>query len=183
MVFFLFFSLACGILIPWLRIEPGPTAAKKQSCHFDDKGQYSQSYGFTSSHVQMWGTVKKAEHWQTDAFELWCWWRLLRVLWTARRLNQSILMETNPEYSLEGLMLKLKLQYFGHLMWRADSLEKALMLGKIESRRIRGQQRRDGWMASLMWWTWVWVGSGNWWWTGKPGMLQSMGLQRLGPTE
>ena len=87
MVFFLFFSLACGILIPWLRIEPGPTAAKKQSCHFDDKGQYSQSYGFTSSHVQMWGTVKKAEHWQTDAFELWCWWRLLRVLWTARRLN------------------------------------------------------------------------------------------------
>ena len=85
-------------------------------------------------------TIKKAEHWRTDAFKLWCWRRLLRVPWTARRSNQSILKETN-EYSLEGLMLKLKLQYFGHLMWRANSLEKTLMLGKIEGRRRRGQQR------------------------------------------
>ena len=86
-------------------------------------------------------TIKKAEHQRIDAFELWCWRRLLRVPWTARRSNQSILNEINPEYSLEGLMLKLKLQYFGHLMWRTDILEKTLMLGKIEGRRKRGWQR------------------------------------------
>ena len=91
-------------------------------------------YGFES-----W-TIKKAEHWRIDAFELWCW-RLLRVPWTARRLNQSILMEISPKCSLEGLMLKLKLQYFGHLRRRADSLKKTLMLGKIEGRRRRGWQR------------------------------------------
>ena len=85
-------------------------------------------------------SIKKAEHWRIDAFELWSWRRLLRVHWTARRSNQSILKEINPEYSLEGLMLKLKLQYFGHLMWRADSLGKTLMLGKTEGRRRRGQQ-------------------------------------------
>ena len=86
-------------------------------------------------------TIKKAECWRTDAFDLWCWRRLLRVPWTARRSNQSILEEISPECSLEGLMLKLKLQYFGHLMRRTDSLEKTLMLGKIEGRRRRGQQR------------------------------------------
>ena len=86
-------------------------------------------------------TVKKAERGRIDAFELWCWRRLLRVPWTARRSIQSILKEISPEYSLEGLMLKLKLQYFGHLMRRADSFEKTLMLGKIEGRRRRGQQR------------------------------------------
>ena len=86
-------------------------------------------------------TVKKVEHQRIDAFELWCWRRLLRVPWTARRSNQSILKEINPEYSLEGLMLKLKLQYFGHLSQRADSVEKTLMLGKIEGRRERGRQR------------------------------------------
>ena len=85
-------------------------------------------------------TIKKAEHWRIDAFELWCWRRLLRVRWTTRRSNQSILKEISPEYSLEGLMLKLKLQYFGHLMWRAESLEKILMLGKTEGRRRRGWQ-------------------------------------------
>ena len=85
-------------------------------------------------------TIKKAEHWRIDVFELWCWWRLLRVPWTARS-NQSILKESSPEYSLEGLMLKLKLQYFGHLMRRADWLEKTLMLGKIEGGRRRGWQR------------------------------------------
>ena len=86
-------------------------------------------------------TIKKAEHQRIDAFELWCWIRLLRILWTARRSNQSILKEINPEYSLEGLMLKLKLQYFGHLMWGIDSFKKTLMLGKIEDRRRRRQQR------------------------------------------
>ena len=86
-------------------------------------------------------TVKKAEHWRMDAFKLWCWRRLLRVPWTARRSNQSILKEISPGCTLEGLMLKLKFQYFGHLMWRADSIEKTLMLEKIEGRRRRGRQR------------------------------------------
>ena len=85
--------------------------------------------------------IKKGECWRTDAFELWCWRRLLRVPWTERRSNQSILKEISPEYSLEGLMLKLNLQYFGHLVWRTDSFEKTVMLGKIESRRRRGQER------------------------------------------
>ena len=86
-------------------------------------------------------TIKKTEYWRIDAFELWCWRRLLRVSWTTRRSNQSILKEISPKYSLEGLMLKLKLQYFGHLIWRIDSLEKTLMLGKTEKRRRRGWQR------------------------------------------
>ena len=93
-------------------------------------------------------TIKKAEHQRTDAFQLWCWRRLLKVPWTARRSNQSILKEISPEYSLEGLMLKLKLQYFGHLMQRADSFEKTLMLGKIEGRRRRGQ-RRMRWLDGI----------------------------------
>ena len=120
-------------------------------------------------------TIKKAEHWRTDAFQLWCW-RLLRVPWTGRRSNQSILKEISPECSLEGLTLKLRLQYFGHLMWRTDSCEKTLMLGKIEGRRRRGW---DGWMASPTQWTCVWVTSGSWWWTGRPGVLQSMWSQRV----
>ena len=124
-------------------------------------------------------TVKKAERWRIDAFELWCWRRLLSVPWTARRSNQSILKEISPGISLEGMMLKLKLQYFGHLMQRVDSLEKTLMLGGIGGKRRRGQQRWDGWMASLIRWMWVWVNSGNWWWTGRPGMLQFMGSQRV----
>ena len=126
-------------------------------------------------------TIKKAEHWRTDAFELWCWRRLLRVPWTARRSNQSILKEISPEYSLEGLMLKLKLQYFGHLMQRTDSLEKTLKLGKVKKAGGGGDDRGwDSWMASLTQWTWVLVSSGSWWRTGKPGMLQSMGSRRVG---
>ena len=93
-------------------------------------------------------TIKKTEHWRSDAFELWCWRRLLRVPWTSRSSNQSILKEISPEYSLEGLMLKLKLQSFGHLMWRTDSLEKTLMLGMIEGGRRRGQQRMK-WLDSI----------------------------------
>ena len=125
-------------------------------------------------------TVKKAVCWRIDAFELWCWRRLLRVPWAARRSNQSILKEISPGISLEGKMPKLKLQYFGHLMRRADSLRKTLMLGGIEGRRRREWQRWDGWMASPTWWTWVWVNSGSWWWTGKPSVLRFMGLQRVG---
>ena len=125
-------------------------------------------------------TVKKAKHRRIDAFELWWWRRLLRVPWTARRSNQSILKEISPEYSLEGLMLKLKLQYFGHLMRRTDSLEKTLLLGKIEGRRRKGQQRMR-WLDGITHqWTWVWVDSGSWWWTGRPHVLQFMGSQRVG---
>ena len=98
-------------------------------------------------------TIKKAEHQRIDAFELWCWRRLLRVPWTAKRSNQSILKEISPEYSLEGLMLKLKLQYFGHLMSRVDSLEKTLMLGKIKPEGEGGDRGQDGWMASQIQWT------------------------------
>jgi len=103
-----------------------------------------------------------------------------RILWTARRSNQSILKEISPEYSLEGLMLKLKLQYFGHLMQRTDSLEKTLMLWRLKAGREEDDRGWDGWMASLTQWTWVSVSSGSWWWTGRPGVLQSMGLQRVG---
>ena len=121
--------------------------------------------------------INQAEHQRIDAFELWCWRRLLRVPWTARSSNQPILREISPRCSLEGLMLKLKLQYFGHLMRRADWLVKTLMLGKIESRKRRDEM--VGCMASLTQWTWVWVNSGSWWWTGKPGLLRFMGLQRV----
>ena len=115
---------------------------KKQRHYLENKGLSSQSYGFSSSHVWMWELdIKKAECWRTDAFELWCWRRLLRVPRTARRSNQSILKEISPGCSLEGMMLKLKLQYFGHLMRRTNSFEKTLMLGKIEGRRRRGRQR------------------------------------------
>ena len=125
-------------------------------------------------------TVKKAECWRIDVFALWCWRRLLRVPWTAKRSNQSILKDTSPEYSLEGLTLRLKFQYFGQLMQRVDSLEKTLMLGKVEGRRRRGWQK------------WRWLdgitdskdmslrSSGRCWRTGKPGVLQSMGSQRVG---
>ena len=120
---------------------------KKQRYYSVNKGLSSQSYGFSSSHYgcESW-TIKKTECERTDAFELWCWRRLLRVLWTARRAKQSILKESNPEYSLEGLMLKLKLQYFGHLMWQTYSFEKILMLGKIEGRRGR---QRTRWLDSI----------------------------------
>ena len=112
----------------------------KSRHYFASKSLSSQSYGFSSSHVCESWTIKKAKHRRTDVFELWCWRRLLGVPWTARRSNQSILKEISPEYSLEGLMMKLQLQYFGHLMWRTDSLGKTLMLGKIEGRRRRGWQ-------------------------------------------
>jgi len=124
-------------------------------------------------------TVKKAELRRINAFEPWFWRRLLRVPWTARRSNKSILKEISPEYSLEGLMLKPKLQYFAHLMQKADSLEMTLRLGKLKAGRKGDDRGWDDWMASLTRWTWVWASSRSWWWIGKSGMLQSMGSQRI----
>ena len=128
--------------------------------------------------------------WELDceegwALKNWCFWtvvleKTLESPWTARRSNQSILKEISPGISLEGMMLKLKLQYFGHLMWRIDSLEKTLMLGGIGGRRRRGRQRMRWLDGILTWWTWVWVNSGSWWWTGRPGVLRFMGSQRVG---
>ena len=147
------------MLAPWKKSYDQPRQhTKKQRHYFANKGPSSQSYVFP---VVMYGceswTIKKSECWGIDAFELWCWRRLLRVPWTARRSNQSILKEINSEYSLEELMLKLKLQYFGRLMRRIDSFEKTLILGKIEGRRIRRWERMSRWMASLSQWSWVWA--------------------------
>ena len=153
---------------------------KKQRHYFANKVCLVKALFFS---VVMYGceswTIRQAECQRIDAFELWCWIRFLRVPWTARRSNLSILKEISPEHSVEGLMLKLKLQYFGHLMQRTDSLEKTLMLGMIEGGRRRGRRGWGGWIASTTQWTWVWVNSGSWWWTGKPCMLQSMESQRV----
>ena len=141
----------------------------------------SQAYGFSSVHVWMWELDYK-ESWvlKNWTFELWCGRRLLRVPWTARRSNQSILKDISPGCSLEGLMLKPKLQYFGYLMRRADSFEKILMLEKTEGRRRRERQR-------MRWLNGItdsvdtgWENSVSWWWTGRPGVLQFMGSQRVG---
>ena len=151
---------------------------KKQRHHFADKGPHSEGYGPFSSHVWMCSWTMKTEHQKTDAFKLWCWRRLLRVPWKAIP-NQSILKEINPEYSLEGLRLKLKLQYFSHLMRRTDSLGKTLKLGKTEHRRRRGWQRMrwlDG-INSMGMNLGKFQEIGG---TGKPGVLQSMGSQRVG---
>ena len=128
------------MIASWQESDGKPRqCVEKQRRYSADKGPYSQGYGFSSGHIRLWAAIKKAEI-RTDAFKLWCWRRFLKVPWTAR-LNQSILREIIPEYSLEGLMLKLKFQYFDCLMWTADLLEKSLMLGKIKGRRRRGRQR------------------------------------------
>ena len=124
-------------------------------------------------------TIKKAEHWRTNAFELLCWRRLLRVPWTEWRSHKSILKEISPECSLEGLMLKLKLQYFGHLMWRADSQKRSWCWERLKAGGEGDYKGWNVWMASPTQWTWVWVNSKSWWWTRRPGMLQSMRLQRV----
>ena len=156
--YFLWFQNHCGC---WLQPQNNETLApwKKSYDKLDDISKSRDITLLTKVHlvkavvfpVIMYGceswTIKKTDHQRIDAFKLWCWKRALRVPWTARRSNQSILKEINPEYSLEGLMLKLKLQYFGHLMWRANSLEKALMLGKIEGKRRQWQRMR--WLDSI----------------------------------
>ena len=123
--------------------------------------------------------MKKAERRRIEAFELWCWRRFLRVPWTARRSNQSILKEISPGCSLEGLMLKLKLQYFGHLMRRADHWKRPWCWEGLGAGGERDDRGWDGWMATLTQWMWAWVTSGSWWWTGRPGVLQFMGSQRV----
>ena len=125
-------------------------------------------------------SVKKAELRRIDAFELWCWRRLLRVPSNARRCNQSILKEIIPGCSLEGLMLKLKRQCFGHLMWRVDYWKRLWCWEGLGAGGEGDDRGWDGWMASTTQWTWVWVNSGHWWWTGRSGVLQFMGLQRVG---
>ena len=153
---------------------------KTQRHCFDYKGLYSQGYGFSSSHVWMWELDCK-ESW---APKNWCFGAVVLEKTFESPLDCQEIKpinpkEISPEYSLEGLMLKLKLKYFGHLLWRADSLEKTLMLGKTEGGRRRGRQRMrwlDGISDSR---TWVWVGSGSWWWTGRPGVLQFTGSQRV----
>ena len=138
------------MLIPWKESYGQPRQhTKKQRHYLVNKGPSDQGYGFCSSHVWMWVTdSKESWDWRIDAFELCYWRRLLRVPWTARRSNQFILKEISPECSLEGLMLKLKCQYFGHLMWRIYSFETTLMLGKIEGRKRRGWQRMR-WLNSI----------------------------------
>ena len=131
------------MITPWKKShDKTGQPIKKEIHYFADKGPYTQSHGLSSSHVWLWELNHK-EDWvlKNWCFELWYWRRLLRVPWTARRSKQSILKEINPEYSLKGLILKLKLQYFSHLMQRVNSWEKTLMLGKMEGRRRRGQQR------------------------------------------
>ena len=124
-------------------------------------------------------TIKKVEHRRTDIFKLWCWRRLLRVPWITKRSNQSVLSEINPEHLLEGLTVKLKLQYLCHLMQTTDPLENFLVLGKIEGSRRRGHQRMR-WLDGIpVQWTWTWVSFGRWWGTEMPSMLQSTGSQRI----
>ena len=154
---------------------------KKQSRYFTNKVCLVEAMVFP---VVVYGceswTIKKAEHRRIDAFELWCWRRLLRVPCTARRSNLSILNEINPACSMERLMLKLKLQYFGHLMRRADSFERAWCWKRLKAGKKGDDRGWDGWMASPTQWTWVWVDSGSWWWKGRLGVLQFVGLQRVG---
>ena len=149
------------MLTPWKESYDQPRQhIKKQRHYFATKVHLVKAMVFpvVMCGYECW-TIKKTEHWRIDAFELWCWRRLLRVPWTARRSNQSILKEISPEYLLEGLMLKLKLQYFGHLMQRADSLEKTWCWERPGG---EGSSRGwDGWMASPTKWTWVWVNSGR----------------------
>ena len=154
-----------------------------QRHHFASKGLYSQSYGFSCSYTSVW-VLDHKEGWAPKnwCFKLWCWRRLLRVPWTGRRSNELILTEINSEYSLEGLMLKLKLQYLGHLIQRPNSLEKTWCRERLKAGGEGDDRQWNGWTVSLTQWTWVWANSGRWWRTGKPGVLQSMDCKGLGLT-
>ena len=153
---------------------------KKQRHHFANRGPYSQSYVFSSSHVWMWELYHK-EDWVP---KIWCFSTTVLEKTLMSPLDYKEIQPVYPKGNqswifMEGLRLKLKLQYFGHLMQRTELLEKTVMLGKIEGRRRRDDRGWDGWMASPMRWPWVWIGSRSWWWTAKPGLLQSMVSQRV----
>ena len=170
------------MLASWKKRYDNPRQhTTKQRHHLADKSPCSQSYGFfpaVTYRSEIW-VMEKAEHWRVDAFKLWCWRRLLRVPWTVRRQNQLILKEISPEYSLEGLILKLKLQ-----LWppnaRTSSLERPWCWERLKVGGDGDGRVWDDWMASPTQWTRVWVNSRSWWWTGRPGVLQSMGSQRVG---
>ena len=155
------------MLAPWKKSYDQPRQhIKKQRHYFANKSPSSQSYGFSGSYLWIWELDYK-ESWTPKN---WCFWtvvleKLLRVPWTARRSNQSIRKEISPGCSLEGLMLKLKLQYFGHLMWKTDSLEKTVMGERLKAGGEGDNRGWDGWTASLTRWTWGWASSGGWWWT------------------
>ena len=155
-------------LAPWKKSYDQPRQHVKKETLLCQQGSSNQSYGFL---VVMYGcdswTTKKAECPRINTFELWCWNRLLRVPWAARRSNQSILKEISCEYSLERLMRKLKLRYFGYLMWRTYSLGRPWCWERLKSGGKGDDRGWDGWKASLTWWTWVWASSSSWWWTGK----------------
>ena len=164
---------------PWKKSYDTPRQhIKKQRHHFATKHPYSQSYGFFSCHVWMWELdFKKGWMPKNWCFELWRWRTFLRVPWTTRISDESILKEIKPEYSLEGLMLKLKLQSFGHLMQRAGLLERSWCWERLRAGGEEGNRGWHGWMASLTQWIWVWADSGRQWRTGKPGVLQFLELQ------
>ena len=148
----------------------------KQSHHFSEK---SQSCGFSSNH-RMWELdIKKAAHQRIDAFELWCWRRLLRVPWTARRSNQSILKEINPEYSLEGRCWSWSVDSLATWCEEPTHWKRCWCWGRLKAGGEEDYKGLDGWMASLTQWMWVWVNSRKWWWTGRPGVLRFMGSQRV----
>ena len=168
------------MLAPWKKSYYNPRQhIKKQRQYFVNKGSSSQSYGFSSSHVWMLELDHK-EGWVPKNWCLSCGWRrLLRVPWTARRSNQSILKESSPKYSLEGLMLKLKLQYLATWCEEWTHLERPWCWERLKAGEEGNNRGWDGWMASPTQWIWVWASSRSWWRTGKPGVLQSIGSQRV----
>ena len=170
------------MLAPWKKSYDQPRQhIKKQRHYLANKDLSSQTMVFpvVLHGCEDW-TIKKAEHWRIEAFELWCWKRVLRVPWTARRFNQSILKEISPEYSLEELMLKLKLQYLATWCEELTHGKKPWCWKRLKAGGEEDDRAWDGWMASLTWWTRVWVNSMSWWWAGRTGVLQSVGLQRVG---
>ena len=169
------------MLAPWKKSYDQPRQhIKKQRHYFVNKRPSSQGYGFSSGHVWMWELDYK-ESWEPKN---WCFWtvvseKTLESALDCKGSTQSILKEISPDCSLEGLMLKLKLLYFGHLMWRADSLEKTRCWKRLRAGGEGDNRGWDGWMPSPTQWTWVWMDSGCWWWTWKPGVVLFMGSQRV----
>ena len=168
------------MFVPWKSYDQCRQHIKKQRHYFANKGLSSQSSHFSHSHVWMWELDYKGS-W---ALKDWCFWtvvleKTLESPLDCKEIQQVHSKEISLEYSLEGLMLKLKLQYFGHLMWIIDSPEKTRMLGMTEGRKRKGERGWDGWVASPTQWTCVWVSYRIWWWTGKSGILQSIGSQTV----